>query len=242
MKKGKQKYQDYLSVNELAKQIGYSPQWVYKVVKSRESFKPYIVTIDGRVKIDPAAVKEYFGKQTESEKAEEKARQEAEQRAKEEAEQKERQEAEEKAEGERLNSDYISFLKEQVRTKDQQIADLNERLKAEQILRVNADQRILLLEQKAEQATTTNGSDQETETTKTKTTNQEPDATTRAMDPANTETRSETPTTTPEEPTTKEDDTSGTTSGEQVDTTSGFADMGLFELLRKWREAKRQKQ
>ena len=116
---------EYMSVAELADSVQKSKQWIYRLVKTDSEFAKYVVNVDGKQKIKKSAIPEFFG-YTEVVKPEDQ---------------------------------LMSILTEQVNSQRQQIEalqrtidSLHEMLKAEQLLRANADQRIMLLEDKLQQA------------------------------------------------------------------------------------------
>lgn len=125
------KNSDYISVSELAKLVGKSPQWVYKMIKQKPSFYDYIKVIDGHKKVHKSAVWQVFGVEYEGFTSDDKP-----------------VETDSKP-------DTMTILVEQLKNQQQQIESLQrtiealtDALKAEQILRANADARIKMLEDK----------------------------------------------------------------------------------------------
>ena len=115
---------EYLTIKELADLAGVSTQSVYKSLKGR--LADYVTTVNGKRMIRAAALKEVYGKTDPEEKAEE---------PKEESTEKQ----------------LIAILQEQLKAKDQQIAQLQDIVKAEQSFRYAAEQRIALLEARSEE-------------------------------------------------------------------------------------------
>ena len=114
---------EYLTIKELADLAGVSTQSVYKLLKSK--LADYETTVNGKRMIRSAALKEVYGKVDPEETT------------------KDTQDV-------TTEKQLIAILQEQLKAKDQQIAQLQDIVKAEQSFRYAAEQRIALLEARSE--------------------------------------------------------------------------------------------
>ena len=130
--KGSGKKSDYISVPEIAKLTGKSVQGIYRRLK-QPLFDGKVKTIDGVLMVHRSAVEQAYGLKEEPDS--------------ENINKADQEEPDKPSEPNRTDL-LIALLQEQLKAKDKQIADLTEALKAEQILRASADQRIALLEDK----------------------------------------------------------------------------------------------
>lgn len=128
----KRKNSDYMSVQELSGIVNKSPQWIYKLMQKNAVFNGYTKLIDGKKRVHKSAIWQYFGIEYEGHKPDDGVMKEV-----------------------RPEDAVYSALVEQLRAKDEQIRllhdtidSLTDSLKAEQLLRANADR--LLLEYKKE--------------------------------------------------------------------------------------------
>lgn len=122
---------EYLTIKDFASQAHVTVQSIYKKIREKPDFMRYVATFNKVKMIHKSALQEVYGI---SDGADEASGQ-----------------PEESKPDSNQQMELIDLLKEQLRAKDKQIADLTEALKAEQILRSNADQRIKLLESRTDQ-------------------------------------------------------------------------------------------
>lgn len=121
---------EYITITELSKLVSKSPQSIYKKMKQKPSFNQYIRVFDGKKFVHKSAVWEEFGVAIDGCEPDESKG----------------------LENPQPDSPLVSVLTDQVQAQKQQIENmqrtidsLTEALKAEQILRANADQRIAAL-------------------------------------------------------------------------------------------------
>jgi hypothetical protein len=124
----------YIGVQELSTIVNKSPQWIYKMINRKPSFKPYIKVIGNKKMVKKAAIWEVFGVEYEGHKpAAAKPDEEGESLLLEQLRKKDAQ---------------IEALQRSMEAMQQSINNLTEAIRAEQVLRANADNRIKLLEDK----------------------------------------------------------------------------------------------
>lgn len=110
LKEKKNEKREYITIAEFAEKAGVSKQAIYQ--RLNKGLKEYFKVVDGVKMLNIKALEELYGKELEQD-----IEQEIEQ---------------ESQENSQENQDIIKVLLEQLRVKDQQIADLNERLADEQ--------------------------------------------------------------------------------------------------------------
>ena len=110
---------EYLTIKEFAQRAGVTPQAIHKQLDRK--LKDYVITDEkGKKTISAEALELYKGRKTNKPKADAKQAQD----------------------------DMVEFLKRQLEEKDNQIRALQELIRTEQSLRVSAEHRIALLEQR----------------------------------------------------------------------------------------------
>lgn len=121
------------SVYELAAKVGVSPQWIYKQLKEGGELSMYASTVDGKIRLSEEAIHLFRDK---GENNPEPAP------------------AEHSLHDDLIAAlrDQIEVLKEQLGTKDRQIEQLQDTIRAELQLRMAAERRISLLEAPAEES------------------------------------------------------------------------------------------
>lgn len=110
LKEKKDEKREYITIAEFAEKAGVSKQAIYQ--RLNKGLKEYFKVIDGVKMLNISALEELYGKELEQD-IEQEIEQESQANSQE-------------------NQDVIKALLEQLRAKDQQIADLNERLADEQ--------------------------------------------------------------------------------------------------------------
>lgn len=130
------KKSDFISVSELAKKVEKSQQYVYKLIKTKPSFREYVKSFDGKKMIHKSALSEYFGivddKVEETDKTVEQPGINQDML--------------------KLLSDQVQDLRQQISVKDQQIADQAEQirqitlaLRSEQLTLARIEEQLLLV-------------------------------------------------------------------------------------------------
>ena len=120
---------EYITVAEFAEKAGVSKQAVYQ--RLNKKLKPYVKMVDGAKMLNTKALEEVYG-------------QSVEQGVEQELEQENQENSKETQENSKENQDIIKALLEQLKTKDIQISELNERLAYEQ--RNHSRTQLLLVE------------------------------------------------------------------------------------------------
>ena len=127
---------NYISVQEFSTIVQKSPQWIYKMINRKPSFRPYVKLVGNKKMIKKSAIWEVFGVEYEGHKPEAaKTYDESESLLIQQLKQKDAQ---------------IDALQRSLEAMQQNINSLAEAIRAEQVLRANADNRIKLLESKIE--------------------------------------------------------------------------------------------
>jgi len=116
---------DYLSVKDFAEKVGKSDQAIYKRIEKNPDFRSYTAVVNGKKMIHKSAIKDVYGIEPDPEDIEKATQPEDNQQL-----------------------EIINLLKEQLKEKDKQIADLTEALINEQKLHANTATRLALLEDK----------------------------------------------------------------------------------------------
>lgn len=146
---------NYLTVKELATIVEKSQQSVYRRLERKQNKTKYLRTYDGKMYVHKSAVWDLYGIDAgftiHSDNVSDSA-------------------PEQQNDAVDVDSSAIPFLMEQIQKKDKQLEDmqrtidnLSEALKAEQVLRANADKRILMLETMAKDQTATKDTDADQE-------------------------------------------------------------------------------
>lgn len=128
-----EKKSEYITISELAKLVSISPQAIYKKMKQKPSFNRYIRVFDGKKYVHKSAAWEEFGVVIEGFES---------------VEENSSKESQPDNSLVRILTDQIQGQRQQIESLQRNIDGLMEALKAEQLLRASADQRIALLEDK----------------------------------------------------------------------------------------------